>query len=231
MNTQSENGFPEAPLLGSTGQNSAAADPRHCRPLGRYGSDAGLAENEHKIRDLHTIYLEEEVTDAGFERMARLQLPYLRELHIIDAAITDQGLVAIESMTGLRWLNIDKVKIGNVSLVCIRNLENLAGLHLTSTRVTDTGLWKLARMKQLEYLNLQRNEISDLGMNDLCKLENLITLRLDHTRVSDGGLLKLVGMKNLRNLSLRNTKVTANGVAWLQVLLPECAIYLADQQQ
>ena len=120
--------------------------------LGQVGAGEGGGEQDLQL-DRAVRGVHQQVTAAGFERMARLQLPYLRELHIIDAAITDQGLVAIESMTGLRWLNIDKVKIGNVSLVCNRNLENLAGLHLTSTRVTDTGLWKLARMKQLEREN------------------------------------------------------------------------------
>ena len=224
MNTQ-ENGLSGGPCPGETAEDSAHLRPS--RPLGRYGTDAQIASSEDKIRDLHTIYLQERVTDAGFQLMAKLQLPYLRELHIIDTAISDQGIIAIEEMTELRWLNIDRAKIGNSSLVCIRNLENLVGLHLTSTRINDAGLWKLGRLKQLEYLNLQQNEISDLGMPDLAKLENLKTLCLDYTLVSDSGLLKLIGMKNLRTLSLLHTKVTAIGAAWLQVLLPECLIRLA----
>jgi hypothetical protein len=166
-------------------------------------SDDDLAE----FRDLHSLASAEfnstladtthkpRITDAGLEHIARWK--NLKRLQLVGLPITDDGLRQLVHLSELRSLQLGGTKVRGKGLTGLRNLD---WLRMDATPVQDDDLQHIAR------------------------LENLEQLYLDSTDISDAGLRHLPGMKRLRTLNVYGTKVTAEGVAWLEVKMPGITI-------
>jgi internalin A len=134
-------------------------------------------------------------------------LPRIKELHFYQTSkITNDGLVHLRGLTGMRWLDIYRHKgISDAGLAHLKGLTGLETLHLDGSSVTDDGLDSLAAMKRLEKLDV------------------------DGTSVSNAGLLKLKGLPRLKQVYVQNSRSTQEGVDALKVFLPQVKVELGSR--
>ena len=82
---------------------------------------------------------------------------------------------------------------------------------------------EIGRLKNLTALNLRLNRLTQLP-SQISKLRKLTYLDLENNDITDADLEFLKSLKNLETLHIRQTKVTKQGVAALQKVLPKCYI-------
>lgn len=109
---------------------------------------------------LQSLLLGRRVSDRNLDCLR--QMKGLRELWLMNSAITDDGLNAI---------------VGAV--------PGLFRLDIVNTRITDDGLRNLIGLRGLTILGLQGRKLSDVGIENLKALSQLKMLHLDGTRVSN----------------------------------------------
>jgi hypothetical protein len=103
-------------------------------------------------------------------------------------------------------------------------LTALEDLRLDRLRITDKGLECLRAFPNLKRLSLWRTLITQDGLGHLSTLTLLERLSLDETRVSDEGLKALYGLSHLHYLSLWKTMVSDNGVQEIKANLPRVKV-------
>jgi len=74
---------------------------------------------------------------------------------------TDDWVVPIKSLKGLRKLHLEKTKVTDKVLDTVGALTNLEYLNLYKTAVTDTGLDKLNNLKKLRSLYLWQTKVTE----------------------------------------------------------------------
>lgn len=171
----------------------------------------------------------EEVTDRSV-----LELSGVLPLQKLDLSfcnqITDASLMALARLPALRILNLNWCYgVTDAGLSALGRCESLESLSLWGCEeVTDAGIESLTVLPGLRVIELPEfATITDRTLLALsARSTNLESLRLDHlSEVSDEGLAHLGQLKRLRSLTVQSCpKVTAEGVAALQVILPECQI-------
>jgi hypothetical protein len=131
-------------------------------------------------------------------------LPRIKELILFKtSSITNDGLVHLRGLSGLRLLNIYRHEgISDAGLAHLKGLISLETLHLDGSSVTDAGLDHLSAMKRLEELDI------------------------DGTPVGNAGLLKLKVLPRLKKVFVQNSRSTKEGVAALKQFLPEVKVEL-----
>lgn len=139
--------------------------------------------------------------------------------------ITDAGLVRLQGMTQLQWLELQYTQVTDAGLVHLERLTRLSCLNLYGTHITDDGLVHLRGLAQLQSLGLGGTQVTDAGLAHLRGLTRLVILYLHNTQVTDAGLVHLGGLTQLRQLKLVGTDVTDAGVQRLQKVLPKCNIW------
>jgi outer membrane biosynthesis protein TonB len=78
----------------------------------------------------------------------------LDALHIVQAAVTDEGMVPVRALTTLRILSLEGTPVTDLTLEIIASLPNLQALNLGGTLVTPKGLLHLRGMKSLRVLDV-----------------------------------------------------------------------------
>jgi formylglycine-generating enzyme required for sulfatase activity/Leucine-rich repeat (LRR) protein/predicted Ser/Thr protein kinase len=139
------------------------------------------------------------VTDAGLIGLENMSS--LRYLELCGTSITDAGLVHLERLTGLTELRIDRNKLTGAALVHLKRMTNLRDLRVFETKVTDDALVHLKSLQNLQGLQLANTRVTDAGLEHLARLKKLIDLNLYGTAVTDEGVSKL-------NVALPACKVT-----------------------
>jgi len=114
----------------------------------------------------------------------------LRILHLGENdGVTDEALVHIGKLTGLRELVLWDAPMTDAGLKHLTGLKELTSLDLAfATRLTTACLEDIVRLEKLERLNLAGTKVDDVGA--LVKLTGLKELRL--------GKLKPKGLDTLR---------------------------------
>jgi hypothetical protein len=130
-------------------------------------------------------------------------------------AITDDDLVHLQGLVGLKRLDLVGTPITDAGLVHLRGLSSLQWLELTGTHVTDKGLAEIRGLHDLEWLYLNYTKISDTGLKQLQGLSRLKTLQLGGTAITDRGLHHLEKLPQLSTLTLYNTRLTGEGLKQL----------------
>ena len=232
-------------------------------------TDAGFAHLAN-LPDLENLTIVNcpELTDAGMARLvARLppltawtatglaawsatlpalarHHPNLEYLGLDFSGVTDDDLKAVEGMTKLKSITMQRARITDAGLAHLRRLSNLTSLGINVPGVTDAGLKHLTRLTRLRqlilsgsqvgdagldhltglpitelFLNLTR--ISDAGMDRLARISSLRRLMISHNPgITDAGLIPLRTLANLQELDVSATKVTPEGVVALRQALP-----------
>jgi hypothetical protein len=135
--------------------------------------------------------------------------------------ITDEDLVALEHLEGLRHLTLDCAPIGDSGLGHLAGLRSLRSLSVSKTNITDAGLIHLRELTDLEFLRLDEDRLTDGGLACLEGLTRLRELSLWKVFLTDKGLVHLQGLVSLESLSLDETQVTTAGVKSLVSRLPK----------
>ncbi len=111
--------------------------------------------------------------------------------HLTGKDVTDDGLVHLQQIPQIVWLNLRGTKITDAGLKHLAHLQSLTRLHLEQTAITDAGLQHLLNLENLEYLNLYATQVTDAGIQPLQKLRKLKQLYLWRTQVTQQGAEQL----------------------------------------
>jgi len=166
------------------------------------------------------------VTSADLEQFGSLEK--LSALMLSHTSVDDAGLAHLKQLTALRDLCLDGTAVTDSGLSHLRDLTSLGGLALDETQITSAGIRHLEGLHDLFWITLSSTKIHDDGLQYLRSMRRLESLDLDYTNVTDSALEHLTGLTTLTELRLVGTKVTPNGVAKLQVALPNCKTVLAE---
>lgn len=138
------------------------------------------------------------VANSDMEWIARLSS--LAELNISGSDVDRDGLVRLQSLPRLRWLNLKDTKADDDAIRVLAGIPSIETLSVAGTSVTDTGLSHLSNLPRLKSLDLSR------------------------TRVSDEGLRTIQGMGALEQVFLSGSKVTAAGASKLSRERPDLMV-------
>ncbi len=142
------------------------------------------------------------------ETLARLgKLPNLRQLHLEDAAITDAGLLTLQSWPRLETLYIKRCPISDQALSHLARCAQLKKLHLEEVTITSAGLHALGEFPQLQVLQLPKARLDDHALDRLGSLANLAKLDLSGATVTPKGLKHLSRLSQCRWLGLADTQI------------------------
>ena len=156
------------------------------------------------------------IRDAGLLQHIP-EMPQLEELSLAYLDISDEGLLALESLAWIERVDLRHTAISNnaiVSLACGK-LHTLRQLNLSNTVINDAALTEFLSRSQLQELSLMDTGITDAGCREIAECEWLSDLRLDLTDVTDDGVRHLANCAHLQNLELFRTRVTDTSLAWL----------------
>lgn len=142
---------------------------------------------------------------------------------------TKKELELIERLTGLEWLGLSGIPVGNLSF--LENLTQLRGLTIWGTDIC--RLTPIHKLTNLRYLSLEVTELFDLEY-----FEGLVNLEVLHIHLNedlfelagfhpsfDVNLSCLKGLRKLRSLDLRGLNIEKDVEAIKEELdLPECEI-------
>ena len=167
-----------------------------------------------------------EVMDAGLVHLERLT--QLQWLDLGGTQVTDAGLKHLEGLTQLQWLGLLDTKVTDAGLAHLKGLTQLQLLYLQGTLVTDAGLVHLKGLTKLRWLYLQGTRVTGAGLVNLKGLRNLETLSLNGTKVADAGLEHLRGLTQLQCLELAGANVTDAGLENLKGLTQLSGLELDD---
>ena len=156
-----------------------------------------------------------------------LGLPALENASLLEIdGLTDESLVFIGKIEGLRTLHLGDAQITNAGLKHLTGLRNLEVLDLGWTKdVGDVGLPLLSKLPNLKILGLGGTKITDAGLPLLTSFKSLRELRIPATGITDQGLKALEACKGLETLQLgKKSKVTPAAIDRLKKALPACTV-------
>ena len=111
--------------------------------------------------------------------------------HLSGKDLSDEGLVHLQEVENLIWLNLANTAISDAGLAHVGQLKSLKRLHLEKTHIGDAGLAHLKDLSDLEYLNLYGTQVTDAGLDHLKSLGSLKKLYLWQSQVTPAGAAKL----------------------------------------
>lgn len=148
------------------------------------------------------------------------------------APLTDDELVYVKKLTGLRGLGLKNCKVTDVGLGYIKDLP-LKELNVDGTDVTSAGLQEMRCIKNLiflrachlrdggkilkvlkgskalHFLSLTGSDLDDEDLKDLPTLTNLEELNIGYNmRITDRSLPYIAKLKNLKGISVAQTSIT-----------------------
>ncbi len=159
-------------------------------------------------------------SDVGAELLT--QCRDLRELHLVETAITDEGLKQISKIKSLDWLIIDRASITDDGLSALRNLERLDGLHVIATRASDEGFSMLNDLPRLTYLEAIGQSLRTKALSIISMLPSLVSLRLSTHTATDNDFMNLSFCRTLRNVSFDLPLVSFDALEVMKRQLTDC---------
>ena len=170
------------------------------------------------------------VTDAALEPIKDIDPRFLTSLSLVNARVSDEGMVHLEGLTNLLELDLTNAQITDHGLTRLREFENLRSLNLSGCQITDAGLAHCMELKNLNALYLNHTQVTGAGFEDMRQSSRLILLGLSGTPFNDVGLQGLSEVKTLVSLDLSGTQVTDAGMEHLGRLSNLQSLYLLDTQ-
>lgn len=134
----------------------------------------------------------------------------------------DAGLAHLADLYNLRELYVVKANISDEGLQVVGRISSLESLSLVETKATDAGLAHLQDFDELVSLRIEGSaggrEFSDLGLKHLCELPRLERLALYGGGFTDAGLAALEVLPRLQELWVWDTKTTTHDLGRLASL-------------
>lgn len=109
-------------------------------------------------------------------------------------------------------------------LACLESLHGLRCLELSDAPITDVALQHIGCLARLEFLDLLNTAITDAGIRCLTSCSRLEQLSLYNTQITDASIPHIAKLTQLKWICLRGTAITPRGIARLQSLLPAVRI-------
>lgn len=128
------------------------------------------------------------------------------------APLTDDNLMHLSSLSGLRVLDLSATEITGTGFVHLRNLSQLESFYLTLSKVGDVGFSDLKDLPNLRLLDVSKTKINDNALTFIKDIHALKELRLYYTGITDEGLEALKAMTQLQRLDLGWTRITDDGL-------------------
>jgi hypothetical protein len=141
----------------------------------------------------------------------------------------DKPLRFITRFPHLRYVNFScGVDVTDAGMANLKDVPELRKLSFGGfqERVTNRGLAYLRFLPKLQQLRLRGAPITDADLQYIEGMTELEELAIDGG-ITDAGLTHLHGMKRLKLLDVRHTRVTRQGAAAMQGILPNCKIMQA----
>ena len=101
-------------------------------------------------------------------------------LAVGDRAATDLSPLAGLEPDALQTISFDSTSVSDEQVIHLRGLTGLRDLGLGVTNITDEGLAHISCLSKLRRLDLRETRISDDGLRHLSGLKELRVLRLAH---------------------------------------------------
>ena len=186
------------------------------------------------FQEVAAVWLEDpkgvppKVTPEALDALA--EFDHLQFLSIISVPLNDAEVTKLTRLSSLRDLNLLDVAITETALAPFRNLTRLKRLSLRfkSNKRPGSSLRHFSGMDQLEKLEVLRLEpIESADLKSIAGLKNLRQLRLDLSPETGDWAESIRGLKNLTILDFRETRATD---ADLEILskLPKLEALLLD---
>ncbi len=185
--------------------------------------DSGV-QHLQELRDLKKLDLcNTRVTKKGVALIVE-KLPQLKSLSLGGFSLGNGVPRLISRLASLEELDLGGVICTDDDLTSLASLKSLKTLRLF-WRIGDVGLAVLRKLTKLEKLDLYSSQVTDSGLLSLKSMKRLKWLRLMHVRgVTDAGIHFLASCKSLETLIIAGTSISADGVARLRKLLPNCEV-------
>lgn len=168
------------------------------------------------LRELYLI--ETAVTDRGLVHVG--ELPQVWSLCLDDTNVSDDGCMALAGMPQLSMLSLCRTHVSGHGLAVLRDNEYF-NLYLEQTPATDAGVIALAeRFSNLKLISLSRTGVGDAAVSALAKLQRLNDVRLSGTSLTQEGLTAFNGHPQLQALYVEGCGITKEFVSQLQKASP-----------
>lgn len=129
-----------------------------------------------------------------------------------EQTVTNEDLSAIDMLTSVRWINLGRTPISDIS--SLRNQTDLEWLDISNTSIQAEDLTHLRRLTKLVRLVLDETELTDDGLRHLQNCKQLRELRLNNTMVSGAGFAHLAG-NSIGKIELNDSPVDNEGLEQL----------------
>ena len=163
------------------------------------------------------------ITDRGVALLADCQ--ELKELHLIETAITDRALQDIGRLRSLDWLVIDGAQITGQGLRNLGSLDRLQGFHLLSTKIEDDELSVLFHFPSLHYLEVVQPSLGSTGLSCIAQVPTLDILRVGSHSATDRDFINLAFGQSLKSVAFDMPLVTDNAIREVSDRLGRCLVY------
>lgn len=157
-----------------------------------------------------------EVTNRGLQTLAGLRR--LEILEVEGGRLTNGCLRVVRQLPALNWLSLKDVAIDSNDVKQLRGLAQLHTLHLRDTGVDDRAFSSLATMRNLRWLDLSNSKIRGTYLGELESLGQLDWINFSGTAVGDDALANLVRFERLEIVQLSRTKISDRGLVYLSKL-------------
>jgi hypothetical protein len=158
------------------------------------------------------------MTDEGLARLSHDTL--LQNLYCFKPKITDAGVKHLANLTSLKKLELLRVpELTDASLAHIAGLTNLEEINLSGTSITGSGLVHLAGLGKLKTLSIPNSALDDNALSSIGRLTGLRKLYIGgRGTYTDTGVAKLSSLANLTDLGIGSDACTDACLAHLSGL-------------
>ncbi len=141
----------------------------------------------------------------------------LESLCLADCRVTMRGMQSIGDQSGLSWLDLARLPIGNDAVErLVPSPDRLEQLTLEGTRI-DSGLAPfIRRAHQLREVDLSWTKSDDRIIEALKAADEISVLWMTGTQISDASVAPIAAMKDLVNVDVQRTEISDDGIAKLR---------------
>ena len=154
------------------------------------------------------------MTDEGLAALSHDHL--LESLYCFKPKITDTGVKHLTKLRNLKKLELLRVPgLTDAALSPLEGLPDLEEINLSGASITGSGFVHLAGLTHLKSLVIPGSPLDDAGLANLGRLTSLTQLYIGGGAYTDAGLAHLSNLTGLTDLGIGSERCTDAGLAKL----------------
>jgi len=195
-----------------------------------YGGSKDLAfyESLNGIQSWESMSFGSFLDDAMMEKITGQNS--LKELRVADTSLTNAGCAAIGKLVSIRELHINQNRISDQGLEKLGTLTRLEELFIGDCNIDGSGFEAFQKPLSLKRLDMERSALSDESGEWIGRFKNLETLYLYQTKVTDQWLRNVGGLPKVTWLNLSGSQITGTGFKDWPVSIEEVGIGIDGTQ-